>query len=207
VTIHTAKYGPIQLANLYQDVYASNEQKYCHLARIWDRLRATPGRPIIGGDFNMPPSKVETWTSSIAAGVLAPTHATYGNDTQETILDFSVAEHTLCMGQAGAESVLDAPLAPHRPVRLLFQAAMMSHTVLVYQPPKAGSIEPVCGPRRAPLHAPWAQWEKEYTSFWGRWGKAHMPSHLPEGYWTETQALLDQWLDLAHSECAKTYLA
>ena len=57
MTIHTAKYGPLQIANLYQDVYANDEQKYCHLARIWDRLRSKPGRPVIGDDFNMPPSK------------------------------------------------------------------------------------------------------------------------------------------------------
>jgi len=57
VTIHTARYGPLQVANLYQDVYASDEQKYSHLARLWDRLRMVPGRPIIGGDSTCTPTR------------------------------------------------------------------------------------------------------------------------------------------------------
>ena len=116
ITIHTAKFGPLQIANLYQDVYASDEDKFCHLARLWDRLRSKPGRPILGGDFNMTPQQVRRWTQSIAAAVLAPSHETYATAVSETTTDFYVADHVLCMGQANAEAVLEEPCAPHRPV-------------------------------------------------------------------------------------------
>ena len=205
ITVHTAEFGPLQIANLYQDVYATDDEKYSQLARIWDRLRSRLGRPIIGGDFNMQPPQVRRWTQAISASVLAPGATTYSTDTADSILDYFVADQVLCMGQAKVEALVDLPCSPHRPTQLTFQGALMDKAVNVYQPPKPGATAPVCGPRRQVQTAKWEEWATRYTRFWAKRGGDTLPEEVPTPFWQEVQMLLDEWVNLAHQECQDLY--
>jgi len=205
ITIHTAAYGPLQIANLYQDVYATDDDKYSQLAHIWDRMRSRLGRPVVGGDYNMQPPQVRRWTQAISAAVLAPKATTCSTDNADTTLDFFVADSVLCMGQAKVEALLDLPCTPHRPVQLTFQGALLDQVVNIYQPPKPGATAPVCGPRRQAMTAQWAEWTGAFSRFWATHGDDKIPAKVPNRFWQEVQVLLDEWIHLAHAECQDMY--